>query len=358
MPTRPRISRRAALRATAGAALATPFPHPTSRVSARQEPGGTIRAIYLNPLATATEEFEALLGLIDDTELNAMVVDVKEDGVYVPTDVGLFLDAGEVNPDILDGDGLLRTLAARDIYAIARIVTFRDSYLAESRPDLAVLDSSTGELWRSYDGMGWLNPFKQETWQAYAAFAEELAARGFDEIQFDYVRFPSDGDMSTLDFGLPVDETLRSDTIAAFLGYCTATLRPTGVRTAADVFGYTLLLDDIGIGQNVAKIAEVVDYICPMVYPSHFPEGSIAVPGHPNDFPAETIRVSLEAGATKVDPARLRPWLQDFSLSGMTPYSDAQVRAQIDACEAAGVNGWMLWAADSVYTASALLPAS
>ena len=317
-----------------------------------------VRAVYLNPLATTDEEFLALVSLVEESELNAMVVDVKEDGIYIPTGVELFLDAGEVNPNVLDVDGVLATLRERDIYAIARIVTFRDSYLAEARPDLAVLDGASGGLWRSFDGMGWLNPFKQETWQAYADFAGELASWGFDEIQWDYVRFPSDGDMSTLDFGLSVDETLRSDTIAAFLGSCSASLRPTGVKTAADIFGYTLLLDDIGIGQNVGKLAGAVDYLCPMVYPSHFPNGSLALPGHPNDFPADTIRLSLEAGATRVDPGQLRPWLQDFSLQGMTAYGDAEVRAQIDATEAARANGWMLWAADSVYTTAALRPAS
>ncbi len=348
------ISRRSLVRGVAGAALATTASRSASTVAAQQPTPDVVRAVYLNPLATTDDEFFSLVQTIEESELNAMVVDVKEDGVYVPTEVELFLDAGEVNPDVLDVDGLLATLRQWNIYAIARVVTFRDTYLADSRPDLAVLDSVTGGPWRTFDGAGWLNPFKQETWRAYAAFADELAALGFDEIQWDYVRFPSDGDMTTLDFGRPVDETLRADTIAAFLGSCTETLRPTGVKTAADVFGYTLLLDDIGIGQNITEIAGVVDYLCPMVYPSHFPEGSIAVPGHPNDFPAETIRISLEAGAERVDPSRFRPWLQDFSLQGMTPYGEAEVRAQIDASEAAGVNGWMLWAADSVYSASAL----
>ena len=349
-------ARRALIGSAAAGALGILGARSNGRAAARRQMAEGIRAVYLNPLALSVEQVVGLVRLIEETEINAVVVDVKEDGIYVPTDADLFLAAGEVNSAILDADALLRTLAERNIYSIARVVTFRDSYLAEARPDLAVLDAVTGQPWRSYDGLAWLNPFKQETWEAYARFASELAAQGFDEIQFDYVRFPSDGDMSTLDFGLPVDETLRSDTIAAFLGYCGDELRPSGVRTAADVFGYTLLLDDIGIGQNIAKIAEVVDVICPMIYPSHFPEGSIAVPGHPNDFPRETIEISLAAGATKVEPGRLRPWLQDFSLAGMTPYSEFHVREQIDAAEAAGAGGWMLWAADSVYTNAALRP--
>ena len=356
MPPFPALSRRQLVRSVTGAAVAASSTRRSVAAAPRPTPD-VVRAVYLNPVAITDDEFVSLVSLVEETELNAMVVDVKEDGIYVPTDVELFLDAGEVNPEILEVDGLLTTLRERDIYAIARIVTFRDSYLAEARPDLAVSDGASGGLWRSFDGMGWINPFKQETWQAYADFAGELASLGFDEIQWDYVRFPSDGDMSTLDFGLPVDETLRSDTIAAFLGFCSDSLGQTGVQTAADIFGYTLLLDDIGIGQNVGKLAGAVDYLCPMVYPSHFPNGSLDLPGHPNDFPADTIRLSLEAGVTRVGPERLRPWLQDFSLQGMTPYGDAEVRAQIDATEAAGANGWMLWAADSVYSRAALGPA-
>lgn len=350
-----RSTRRSLLAAVGAAATVARGVTPAAR--ARVETPPTVRAIYLNPLATTDDEFFGLVDLIDRTELNAMVVDVKEDGVYLPTAVELFLEAGEVNPAVLDVDGLLRTLADRGIYAIARVVTFRDTYLAEAQPDLAVRDAMTGGPWYSYDGLGWLNPLAPELRDAYTAFAIELADRGFDEVQFDYVRFPSDGDLSRMDFGRPVDEAVRVDAIVGFLDSCRRAIAPAGAKTAADIFGYTLLIDDIGIGQNAGRIAEVVDYVCPMVYPSHFPAGSLALPGHPNDYPSETIQISMEAGSARVPPAQLRPWLQDFSLAGMSPYGAAEVRAQIDAAEAAGTNGWMLWAADSVYTARALRPA-
>jgi hypothetical protein len=354
-----RLSRRSVVRAGLGAAAAAPA-WAVRRRSARAQglPADGVRAVYLNPLATDAAQVRALFDLIDATELNAVVVDVKEDGVYLPTAVELFVDAGGVAPQVLDAEALLAEARARGIWTIARVVTFRDAYLARARPDLAVLDAETGEPWLSYDGLAWLNPLKQETWEAYHGFTRELAERGFDEIQFDYVRFPSDGDLWRMDFGVPIDEALRSDTIAAFLGSCRERLAPLGAVTAADIFGYTLLLDDIGIGQNVGKIARNVDVLCPMVYPSHFPEGSILVPGHPNDFPAETIAISMEAGARRVDPSRLRPWLQDFSLAGMSDYGPAEVRAQIDAAEAGGAGGWMLWSADSVYTSAALAPES
>lgn len=353
-----RHSRRDALRAGIAAALGvSALERNGTRVGAQRLPPDGVRAIYLNPLATDAAGIVALLDLVVATELNAIVIDVKEDGVYLPTEVELFLGADEVNPGILDADALLAEAAARGIWTIARVVTFRDAYLAAARPDLAVLDTETGAPWLSYDGLAWLNPLRQETWETYRAFAVELAERGFDEIQFDYVRFPSDGDMWRIDVGVELDETLRSDTIAAFLGFCRAALAPLGAVTAADIFGYTLLIDDIGIGQNVGKMARNADVLCPMVYPSHFPEGSIPVPGHPNDFPAETIAISMQAGAERIDPSRLRPWLQDFSLAGMSDYGPTEVRAQIDAADAHGAGGWMLWSADSVYTTAALAPA-
>lgn len=351
----PRSSRRGfvlgAIGASASLAMspriirADPLPMPAS-----------VRAIYLNPLATTEENRQGLLDLIDASELNALVIDVKEDGLYVPTRVPLFTDAGEVDDRYLDAPALLDAVHARGIYAIARVVTFRDAYIARTRPDLAMIDALTGEPWQSYDGLTWLNPLKEELWSAYREFAKELVALGFDEVQFDYVRFPSDGDLTTLDAGAPLDEPLRASTIADFLGSCRQVIAPLGAATAADIFGYTLLVDDIGIGQNAGLMADQADVLCPMVYPSHYPDYSILVPGPtPNDYPYEVVAISMEEGVKRVPPAQLRPWLQDFSLAGMSPYGPAQVRAQIDAAQAGGAGGWMLWAADSVYTTDALV---
>jgi hypothetical protein len=253
---------------------------------------------------------------------------------------------------------VLDALHAHDVYAIARQVVFKDTPLAEARPDLAVADAVTGGPWRDMNGVAWVNPFSEDVWTANIDLAAELVGRGFDEIQFDYVRFPTDGDIEAMDFGREVTESVRVETIAGFLGEARANLAAGGARVGADVFGFTLILDDIGIGQNVGRIAEVVDYVCPMVYPSHFPNGSIAVDGHPNDFPYETIEISLGAGEEKVAGlmGKLRPWLQDFSLPGMSDYGPAEVRAQIDAAEANGAAGWMVWNAASVYHEDAFAP--
>jgi hypothetical protein len=356
----PTFSRRRALQGLAGTALAG-----ATGLSARLA-GATYaapdefaaKAVYLNPTMDDGYDLDRLLGLIDRTELNALVIDVKEEGVYVDTGVDLFREAGTVVP-YYDVTAVLDALHAHDVHAIARQVVFKDTPLAEARPDLAVADAVSGAPWRDMNGVAWVNPFSEEVRAANIALAMELVGRGFDEIQFDYVRFPTDGDLEAMDFGHEVTESVRVETIAGFLGEARATLAPGGARVGADVFGFTLILDDIGIGQNVRRIAEVVDYVCPMVYPSHFPNGSIAVDGHPNDFPYETIEISIGAGEEKVAGSRgkLRPWLQDFSLPGMSDYGPAEVRAQIDAAEANGAAGWMIWNAASVYHEDAFIPA-
>jgi hypothetical protein len=354
------FSRRRALQGLVGTALAD-----ATGLSARLT-GATYaapdefaaKAVYLNPTMDDGYDLDRLLGLIERTELNALVIDVKEEGVYVETGVDLFREAGTVVP-YYDVATVLDALHTHDVYAIARLVVFKDTPLAEARPDLAVADVATGRPWRDMNGVSWVNPFREEVWSANIDLAVELVGLGFDEIQFDYVRFPTDGDLEAMDFGREMTEAVRVETIAGFLGEARANVAAGGANVGADVFGFTLILDDIGIGQNVGRIAEVVDYVCPMVYPSHFPNGSIAVAGHPNDFPYETIESSLGAGEEKVAGLRgkLRPWLQDFSLPGLSDYGPAEVRAQIDAAEANGAAGWMIWNAASAYHEDAFVPA-
>jgi hypothetical protein len=356
----PTVSRRRVLRGLVGTTLAgaTGLSAGLAATTYAAPDDFTARAVYLNPTMDDGYDLDRLLGLIDRTELNALVIDVKEQGVYVDTEVDLFREAGTVVP-YYDVAAVLDALHAHDVYAIARQVVFKDTPLAEARPDLAVADATTGGPWHDMNGVAWVNPFSEEVRAANIDLAVELVGRGFDEIQFDYVRFPTDGDLGAMDFGRDVTEAVQIDTISDFLGEAGANLATAGAKVGADVFGFTLIVDDIGIGQNVRRLAEVIDYICPMVYPSHFPDGSIAVDGQPNDFPYQTIAISLGAGEEKVAGLRgkLRPWLQDFTLPGMSDYGSAEVRAQIDAAEANGAAGWMVWNAASVYHEDAFAPA-
>ncbi len=318
-----------------------------------------IKAAYLTGARlTDQARIDELIEIIDTTELNALVIDIKEGNVFYDTDVQFFIDAGAVTP-LFDPAALVQELKAHGIYTIARIVVFNDPVVAKNRPDLALKDDNGG-VWLGWNGAPWVDPFHQELWQPNIDLALEAAAMGFDEVQYDYVRFPSDGDLNTADFaGDYTSEETRVSTIVQFLKMTQEQLRPTGVKLGADVFGIIAVYpEDQGIGQRMLDFAEVVDFIHPMVYPSHYNEGSIGVDGHPNSFPYETVDITIGLGQAKIPglELKMRPWLQDFTL-GEPEYGPEQVRAQIYATMENGASGWMLWNPDSKVTVGALDPA-
>jgi hypothetical protein len=334
---------------------------PTAAVAVGGEASGdhmappeTVKAIYVTAQTAAVPaDLDKLIQLVDDTELNAVVVDIKEDWVFYDTQVKFFQDAGSVKP-LYDPTEVIKKLHEHNIYTIARLVVFKDPIVAENRPDLAVKDENTGDPWRDNNDVAWVNPTRHELWQANIDLAVEAASLGFDEIQYDYIRFPSDGDLSTADFGFDYgSEDARVKTIVDFLKESQRALKPTGAKFGIDVFGIVAIYpDDQGIGQRLADLAPYVDYVCPMLYPSHFDPTSIDVGGVPNDHPKATIDLGLRLAKDKMPgmEKKLRPWLQDFSLPGMTPYGADQVRAQIDAAEESGASGWMIWNAGNEYT--------
>ena len=356
----PSFSRRTALRALAGGAIAAsavaaaPRPRALARTSATRTRQERInfgaKAVYMDPRKSDATVVRSLLDLIDRTELNALVIDIKEEGVYFESGVKLFRANGAIATkyDIAD---LIGTMRDRGVYTIARLVTFKDPILAERRPDLAVGDIGGG-VWRDITGSAWLNPFNEEVWDATASLAAEAAGYGFDEIQLDYVRFPTDGNLSRMVFGRPLSQIARQDAILGVVELTLDRLVPSGAALGADIFGWSLVVDDDnGIGQNAAQLAPVLDFFCPMVYPSHWPQGSLNVSGHPNDFPYRTVEISMELANAKLPTLtkKVRPWLQGFSLPGFTPYFSGDIRAQIDAAEANGIEGWMIWDFDNAY---------
>jgi hypothetical protein len=317
-----------------------------------------VKAIYYNPnISTTQEDLDRLIDIINTTEVNAIVIDVKEELIFYDSQVPFFREVDIVRP-VIDVPALLAQFQEHNIYTIARHVVFKDSLIAQRRPDLSVRHTETGEPWRDMNGVAWVNPMLHDLWYANIELAVELGELGFDEIQYDYVRFPTDGDFSTMDFGLPLNEENRVRAITRFLEWSKEALLPTGAKLSADVFGFTVLVsDDLGIGQDLTEIAPHLDYISPMVYPSHFPDGAMGLDGHPNDFPYETIEISMSAGASQLGSAlQLRPWLQDFNYWEMRDYGPEEVRAQIDAAEAVGTSGWMLWDPNNRFTVEALGP--
>jgi hypothetical protein len=321
-----------------------------------------VKAAYLTYFGIGHKEIRGrVLDLAARTELNAVVIDVKGDRGWIlyRTEVPQALAVGAQGPGTLkDFDGLMADLKSRGIYTIARIVSFKDNILANARPELAIIDTRTGRPWIDNEKLAWVDPFREEVWNYNIAIAREAAARGFDEIQFDYVRFPTDGKLGAAKYAQPNNKDTRLPAIAGFLGRARRELGPLGVYVAADVFGYTAFNEnDTDIGQRIEELAPHVDYFCPMVYPSGYQKG---IPGfrNPVQNPYEVVRESVRLTQQRASHtrARVRPWIQDFRdyafdrrIFGVT-----EIRAQIKGADDAGAVGWMLWNPRNDYTAAAL----
>jgi hypothetical protein len=333
-------------------------------VTVRLEPF-TPRGIYLTFYGIGEREIRTrALELLERTELNTLIIDVKGDRglISYKSEVALAQAIGATRiTTFRDVEVLLPTLRAQGIYTIARIVTFKDPVLAAARPDWAVQDERTGGPWIDNEGLAWVDPFRPEVWAYVIAVAKEAAAKGFDEIQFDYVRFPTDGQIQHAFYSRPPEAPERMRAINGFLAEAAAQLRPLGAFVAADVFGYTLWrTDDTGIGQRIEDMARHVDVLSPMVYPSAY---HLGIPGYRYSvaYPYEIVHRSLLRGRERLrgHPVRIRPWLQDFRdyAFDRRRYTIQDVLAQTRASEeAVGTDGWMLWNPRSRYTVEALAP--
>jgi hypothetical protein len=245
-----------------------------------------------------------------------------------------------------------RLVHGHGIYLIGRVVTFEDPLLSEKRPDMAI-HTSDGSVWHTNAGLGWTNPYDRRVWRYNVDIAAAAAKAGFDEIQFDYVRFPSDGDLSLIRYPGPHPQPMRW-TIPAFAKYATKRLHPLGVRVSADVFGLSATRD-LGIGQLPRRLSRYLDGVYPMTYPSHYNSGEYGI-ASPDDAPGITVSRSLAdfRRALEGRKTRLVPWLQDFTL-GRT-YTLTDVEEQIAAARAHHTQGFLLWNPLGVYTPGALAP--
>lgn len=322
-----------------------------------------IRGIYLNAWAAGSRRrIEDLIGLAHRTEINTFVIDIKDASGYVShrTQVPMSHEIGATEERrIADLPGLLRRLHDEGIYPIARIVIVKDPLLTAAHPEMAIQSVDGGPF---LDGKGivWLNPYDHAVWDYHLALAKEVAGMGFPEIQWDYVRFPDIPASEKELVSYPgAGDTSKADAIRSFLTFARDQLHPLGVRMTADVFGVTASASrDVGIGQVWESFIGAVDVALPMVYPSHYWEGSFGFE-KPNAHPYEIVRRALADAlrrSSKVEGAgATRPWLQDFSL-GEPAYGASEVRAQIQATYDAGVEEWILWNPGSHYTEAALEP--
>lgn len=310
--------------------------------------------------------WEHAQALLTETELNAVVIDTKGDRGWVPykSSVPLAHEVGSQDTiTIKDVDALMEWLEAHDIHSIARIVVFKDNPLATYRPEWAVLDNHTGRPWVDREALAWTDPFRQEVWDYNIALAVEAAEQGFDEIQLDYVRFPTGGQIKRAQFSQEATEESRRAAITGFLARVSKALEPYDVTLSVDVFGYTCWrLDDMGIGQVLEDIAPFVDVISPMVYPSTYVGGG-GLPGYPKPvpYPYEILYYNVRRAVerTQASGTLIRPWIQDFpdyAYDGRV-YTPSEIRAQMRGAHWAGGSGWLLWDPRVRYTPEALRPA-
>jgi hypothetical protein len=286
------------------------------------------------------------LDLIDRTDLNSLVIDVKGDHgtIPYPSQVPLANEIGaRKTTTVRDMREMVSSLRARGIYLIARIVVFKDDPLAKARPELAV-KTGDGSMFKDREGLRWVDPTRKEVWEYNLAIAEEAASLGFDEIQFDYVRFP---DRRGVVFSAPNSEANRVAAISGFIASARQRLIPYNVFLSADLFGYVAWnQNDTDIGQTLASVAPNVDYISLMLYPSGFQFG---IPGYRNPVanPYETVHLTLKRASqrTGLSPLRFRPWLQAFRDYAFDKrhFTKDEIKAQVRASEHFGSSGWMLW---------------
>ena len=256
-----------------------------------------VKGIYVTGAMAGTSGMDDLIALVDRTELNTMVIDVKNDDgrVVYEMDTPMVSEIGSSKKLVSDMPGLIQKCKEHDIYLIARIVAFKDPFLAENRTDLALHDES-GNLFRDSSGLAWVNPYKEEVWEYLLEIAEEADAIDFDEIQFDYIRFATDSGMKNVDFGPEAEGKSREAVITEFVEYASERLHSQGIPVSADVYGIVIdsELDASLVGQNYYEMSKYLDYISPMVYPSHYGPGNLGL-AVPDAQPYETIYRSMSA---------------------------------------------------------------
>ncbi|MDP2593439.1 MAG: putative glycoside hydrolase [bacterium] len=344
-----------------------------------------VKAIYMTSCVAGTPSFrEKLVTLVDETELNSIIIDIKDYTgrlSFFPDDPKLYSAVSDRcrAPDMKE---FIDYLHKKGIYVIGRITVFQDPYLANLKPELAVKKASDGSIWKDYKGLSFTDPGAKDVWEYTVDISRASYSIGFDELNFDYIRYPSDGPMKDIYFPWSNGKN-KADVLESFFSFLRQELSAEGIIISADLFGMTTVAYsgfDLNIGQVLEKAAPYFDYVSPMVYPSHYPSGFNGW-GNPNHYPYEVVKYSMDEALKKLvattttvrvggaEPIstttpliyrklyfgaeRLRPWLQDFDYGG--DYDIEEVRAQIQATYDAGLNSWMLWSPSNVYTRDALL---
>lgn len=324
----------------------------------------TIKGVYATAHTAGGKRMEELVTLLNETELNAVVIDVKDDWGYVTflNDNPVINSFGTNKKIITNTDKLMNTLEDNDIYPIARIVVFKDTVLAKKKPEWSFLKSD-GNVWANNKSTpeSFVNPYRKEVWDYNIEVAKEAAKLGFKEIQFDYVRFPEGFEKRADSLKYDTDERSRVDVVADFVKYAREQLNPLGVRVSVDIFGYAASVPAAeGIGQDFEKISKYTDVIAPMIYPSHYSTGWFGSKV-PDAQPYVTIAGAMIDTHEKLVPLQtigqkpiIRPWIQDFTATwvpGYIKYGKKEIEEQIRALKDNDVDEYLLWNSGNRYTA-------
>lgn len=332
----------------------------TVRVNVTLDPFQT-KAIYIAPPDVAGPSiFNNIMASIQPADITAVVVDVKNEAGRILFDSKLPLAATLIADEsirIPNLPNLVKTFQAKNLYSIARIITYQDPLLTDLKPDWT-LKTKAGGLWKDTGGFNWINPYKREAWEHYISLAVEAAQAGFDEIQFVGLHFPVIGNLEDIEYGLPPDrpsnEASRGEAINAFLKMARTRLSRTGTYISVSVFGSALVEGgDLGIGMNLTQIAPNVDYISPLIFPSEWQPGAFGI-DQPINKPYELVRQSMFSAKSLVKDRlwQIRPWIQDFKPGGGI-YGETQVREQIRAIEEIQTKGnanWLMFNSNSQYS--------
>ena len=347
--------------------IAARFPAPYSRLNYTPfvkadypaNPRRDVKGLYVTLYSAASANLDSILRVVDQTPINALVIDVKDDRghmLYQSKVAERFNPRANEKAPFRDGQALVQRLKSRDIYLIARIVTFKDPTYAEAHPGRAIVKRQTGKLFRSSDGLAWGSPYDSD-YRAYnLEVAREAARMGFNEIQFDYIRFPEIEDDSSVDYRYSSGQT-KPQAIQSFLIEARRVLTPLQVYLSADVFGLvTTVQDDMDIGQYWEAISTVVDYISPMAYPSHYAPKSYGIPVpdlQPYELMSRAVRDGLRRNQNIPAPAQIRPWIQAFTAKWLPKYRKygvPEIRDQVRALREQGVTSYLVWNPNNRYT--------
>lgn len=323
----------------------------------------SVKGIYVTSWVAGRKDLRAnLVKLIDETELNTIVIDIKDYSGKVAFKITSpeLKDFGSEEVRIADLQDFIESLHKKGIYVIGRIAVFQDAYFVKYRPDLAVKNKAGTTVWKDRKAISWIDPGAKEYWDYIILITKESREVGFDEINFDYIRFPSDGDMKDISFPQS-GTTTKPLVLKNFFEYLHDNIDEPGMKISADLFGMTTTAkDDMGIGQLFENALPYFDYVMPMVYPSHYP-ATFEGYKNPAAHPYEIIKIAMQEGVQRAEllasttqstVAELRPWLQDFDLGA--DYGPVEVRAQIKATYDVGLDSWILWSASNKYTRDAL----